>query len=520
MLGSRALKGNHSIVFCVFMQLLASALFGQKNDVGKKVIYRHSDQLIFDKSYLNARRMIGSVVLEYEGTVFYCDSAHLFENENFEAFSRIRMVKGSSYTMQGDRLLFDKSKRTAQVFGNVTLNDQDITLSSSYLHYDLNTEIASYNQGGKIVSRKNNNTLTSEIGTYHSPSKVFNFRKSVKLKNKDYTVTCDTLVYHDATETAYFQGPTHIVGKENKLYCENGWYNSRTEICQFNDHASITSDHTILKGDSIYYDGKKGVGEVFRNVTVNDTLNHVMIVGGYGRHLEKKKESLVTCNAILTQITEKQDSLHIHADTLYAIEEMKGRQTILAWHRVLIYRKDLQGKCDSLDYHQVDSVLHMHYAPVLWSEENQITGDSISIGMKNGKIDQLLVRGNSFIASQANGNKYNQIKGRNITGSFQNNELTQVFVEGNGELIYVPSDDKKKKPIGVNKGECSNIFIAIKDRKIKSIRMETESDSQFNPLRLSKVENETLDGFLWRVSERPVSKGDLLIKGGSGCAEE
>jgi hypothetical protein len=89
----------------------------------------------------------------------------------------------------------------------------------------------------------------------------------------------------------------------------------------------------------------------------------------------------------------------------------------------------------------------MFYDPVLWSAQNQITGDSITMKMKSGKLDKLYVVGNAFIISDAEakgdsvvvGEKFNQIKGRKLTGIFVDNDLHEVYVEGNGQLIYFPT---------------------------------------------------------------------------------
>ena len=179
---------------------------------------------------------------------------------------------------------------------------------------------------------------------------------------------------------------------------------------------------------------------------------------------------------------------------------------------LLFFKTDLQGRCDSLVYSEADSTIRLFSNPVLWSEQNQITGDSISIRSWSGHIDKLKVRNNSFIISEADSGKYNQIAGRNMTGSFSENELSAVEVEGNGQLIYFPTDEKSGKPraIGYNKGECSNLHIEVSENKITRIRMETETNSVFNPLKLSKPEDFLLKNFVWRISERPKSKEDLL----------
>ncbi|MFY7970701.1 MAG: OstA-like protein [Flavobacteriales bacterium] len=498
----------------LFLLLLGLCL---EMDAQQKVVRLvHADNILFDQSLVDAQRLSGNVQLEYRGTLFYCDSAYLYANQNFDAFSRIRVIHGSDYNVQGDKLFFNKAENNSRILGNVILRDNEMTLTSDNLLYNLDTEVASYVSGGKIVSNKNSNVLTSKRGSYNAKNETFYFRKNVVLVNKDYTVKSDTLQYNNRTEISYFFGPTTIVGDETSIYCENGWYDTKREISQFNENARVTSKKTVLLGDSIYYDGKKGIGEVFRNVSIYDTTADYIISGNYGRYLEKTKESFVTDRALMTQ-TFDDDTLFLRADTLFNFQDtVTDLNTIRAYHDVRIFKKDLQGLADSLVYAEADSTIRLFKDPILWNEENQITGDSISIRSWQGHMDQLFVRGHSFIISVAdttNGAiRYNQIKGRNTTGYFKENDLYKVRIDGNGQLIYFPAEEKENasKIIGHNRGDCSDIEIEITDKKIQRIKLLKEPNSVFTPLKMTTESDYLLEDFKYRGEERPVSKDSLF----------
>ncbi len=480
----------------------------------KPVQLIHADDIYYDKSYIDAQRLIGNVQLLYQGTLFLCDSAYLYPNQNFDAFGNIRVNKGTEYSVTGDALFFDKASGQSRLQRNVMLRDREMTLTSEDMSYNLETDIAQYHTGGKIVSKRNNNVLTSRKGIYYVNSQTFHFRDDVVLKNPEYTVWCDTLQYNEKTEIAYFFGPTRIRSEETRIYCENGWYDSRSEVCQFNKNARVVSEKTALTGDSIYYNGKEQYGEAFRHISIRDTTSELVITGHYGHYNEKTKRSMVTQDAMLTQFFEE-DSLFLTADTLLAIPDSSDRQLIRAFHHVQIFKSDMQGRSDSLAYSQVDSTIRMFFHPVLWSDESQITGDSISIRTWEGQIDRLLVRGNSFIVSQAlpadtsqaQVMRFNQIKGRNTVGYFRENDLYKVRVEGNGQLVYFPTEEKKDaapKIIGHNKGDCSDIEITVKNNEIEKITLLREPDSVFSPMKLAKEEEFILEGYQWLIEEKPL----------------
>jgi lipopolysaccharide export system protein LptA len=478
----------------------------------KKVKLVRSSDWVYDKAYIDANRYRGNVLIDYEGTLFYCDSVHIFPTENFNAYGSIRITKGADYTLTGKRLTFDRATSTAMVYDDVVLRDSDMTLTTQRLSYNTGTQIATYFNKGRIVSRKNNNVLTSDQGVYNSPLSLFYFRKQVVLKNVNYTMTSDTLHYHNATEVAYFFGPTHIQGKNDRLYCENGWYDTKKDRGRFRKNAIIYSGTQTLWGDSVHYEGEKGMGEAFGNVSIQDTTEQIIITGQYGHYNRLLARSFVTDEALLIQFDEMGDSLFMHADTLMSIEDTVAKvRTLLGYHRVRIFRTDLQGVCDSVVMQSTDSIVRFFSDPVFWSGQNQISGDSIAVYTGKKGVERMVVEGNCFIASQADSVHFNQIKGRRLTGTFYENDLRTVYVEGNGQLIYYPENDQRPgAPIGLNNGECSNIHIELRDKSIQRIRLETEANSVLHPLKDAPDEDKLLEGFQWRIHERPVSKQDLL----------
>ena len=130
-----------------------------------------------------------------------------------------------------------------------------------------------------------------------------------------------------------------------------------------------------------------------------------------------------------------------------------------AFHGCRIFSKGLQAKCDSLSYSFQDSVIRMYTSPVLWSEENQLTADSMAVFTKNRQTDRLELYTSAFVASQIDTIRFNQIKGRSLTGYFKNNELYKIDIKGNGESIYYLLDGEDIA--GVNQSKCVNIEVYL-----------------------------------------------------------
>jgi hypothetical protein len=117
------------------------------------------------------------------------------------------------------------------------------------------------------------------------------------------------------------------------------------------------------------------------------------------------------------------DTLYLTADTLLSVEDKeKKTRRMFAYNHVKIFKRDLQGKCDSLIYNYSDSTIYFYRDPVLWNERSQLTGDTINIQLANNKMDKMFLRTNAFVISLDSIKNYNQMKGRQMIAFFNKKE--------------------------------------------------------------------------------------------------
>jgi hypothetical protein len=168
----------------------------------------------------------------------------------------------------------------------------------------------------------------------------------------------------------------------------------------------------------------------------------------------------------------------------------------------------MQAKCDSLSYSFQDSVIRLYNAPVIWSNEDQLTSDSMAVFTKNRQTDRLELYNNAFIASQVDTSRFNQIKGRSLTGHFKNNELYKINIKGNGEALYYLLDGENVA--GVDQSKCANMEVILDKGKVSEI-YEYENPEGFidPPLPLTHVR---LEGYKWFDNIRPKKKNDIFNK--------
>lgn len=505
---------RHFIYVMIFLFIIPSLQSQDKPNKqnGKsKIELKHADEDLVLNDPLTGKgihHLLGNVHIVHNQITMFCDSA-LFnpDKSQVEAFSKIHIEQGDTLDLYGDYLFYDGKTEMAFVKGNVILIDKETHLYTDSIHYDAGNEIARYNDRGRITNAEN--TLTSIIGVYYVSENLFHFKDSVKIVNPDYVMTADTMDYNTLSEIAFFTGPTELNGDSIYLYCEKGWYDTKKEVTSVWKNAMIDNRKQIVHGDSLFFNDSTGYGESFGNVVIEDTVNNMAIEGNYAWYYKQPEKFLVTDRAVFIQIS-NQDSMFLHADTISAITiadtSLNGYRLMRAYHGCRVFSKDLQAKCDSLSYSFQDSVIRLYRAPVLWTEENQLTSDSMAVFTKNRKTDRLELYNDAFVVSQVDTTRFNQIKGRSLTGFFENNEIQKISIKGNGEVIYYLLDEENVA--GVDQSKCANIDILFDKGRPSQIFEYQNPEGVIDPP--VPVDAVRLEGFKWFDNLRPKKKADIF----------
>ena len=454
-------------------------------------------------------RLIGEVSFKHNNIIMNCDSAYHFRSVNkIKAFGKIKINQGDSLYITGQKLSYFGKKNKIHIQGDVILKDKYMMLETKQIYYDLNSNTGYYPQKGKILN--NEKIITSKTGIYHSKIHKFIFNDSVIVSAKDYTITTDTMHYFSNSEISLFYGPSYIVSKKNQIYCEYGWYNTKSDIGEITKNSYINTENYILKSDTIIYEKKLGYIKAINNVQLIDTLEHITVFGGLGEYFELKNKAKIQKKPIL-QLLLKEDTLFMHANQF--IYQKKEKKQLLAYNKVKFFKTDFQGKCDSLSYNINDSLIRMFIEPILWSNEFQITADSIKFMIYEEEIKKMFLKPNPMIISKEDSIDYNQIKGKEMIAFFDENKMNKIDIIGNGQSIFIVNDDEKNNAkIGLNYIESTNLCLYFQENKLKNVTYHIQPSSTSIPYQDTKEEDRYLKGFSSRESERPKKMKDIFIE--------
>jgi len=467
----------------------------------------------FPEAVIYTRDNTGQVYIVHEGVEMWCDQAYVYTKDNFvKAYGSVKIAQGDSISMLSKYGEYNGNTQFAFASGDVNFKDPKTTLKTDTLYFDRIKQQAFYRSGGTVKDTAS--TLTSRVGRYFAEDKKYQFLSNVKITNPEYTINSEQLDFYSESGIAYLYGESTIESETSTVYCERGYYNTRSDIGYFVKNSRIDYENRVLHGDSIYFDRNRNFASATNNIKVIDTLNQSFIRGHYAEVYRDKDSLFITKRAVAITVREN-DSIYIHADTLRVTGTPENR-VLRGYYKARMFKKGLpgeeptSGKSDSIYVNEKTGLTKLLRNPVLWTGENQMTGDTIHLlrNLKTDQLDTLKVFNNAFIV-QKDSAGYNQVKGERLIGLFTNNALDTVNIIKNTQVIFF-SRNEKQELVGINNTLSSSIQLYIENEEIRGIRFNKQVTGKLYPPSQFPENARILPGFNWRGEERLLSVSDLF----------
>ena len=435
-----------------------------------------ADQILRDPAVTEAQRLIGHVKLGHEDAVLTCDSAWRFDDGSVEVFSHVVMQQPPATTMTADYLRIEPNEDRALASGYVELLHESAKLSAPSLMYLLKGRTARYSEGALIVDE--DWTVKSRSGLYRTISETLELGGQVVAVNETDTLRGDSL-HWTRTESRYrFFGPTDWVGSDVRFTCQFGDVTMEEQpIGWLAGAVSVDDGEGTVQGDSLAWG--PSTSEVWGHVVLAQSDGTGTVHGRYALRQEADSLELVIGDSQqrswLQQI-DGSDTLHLAADTL----QRKG-EVLTAFHRVTLVQDELVGVGDSLLWMDDEGTIQMWGEPTLWSSEDKLSGDTLTLWLTDQSPDKLEMRGHAVVLSSANDTLAHRIQGRDLDAFFKEGELRFVDVVGNGEVVTfdVPENEGK---VRMNTAVCSKVTLEVERRKLTGIALKQSPKGKIQPV--------------------------------------
>ncbi|AGD97919.1 hypothetical protein BLBBOR_004 [Blattabacterium sp. (Blatta orientalis) str. Tarazona] len=526
--------------------------FYKGNSKGKKKIQIkliHADFIQKNENNdKNAFFLIGRVHFQHNGYDLFCDRAIYYKKSNlFSGYGNVQLKSdknkifsheieyhGNSNNLKvlGRVVLFQENikltanainynfrKKIFQAIKNVVLFFHELKLSTNILEYNLHLKKISYKKGGFVFYK--DSALYSKEGDFFPVKKKAKLKFEVKLiLSKKYTVYSNAMEYLFQKNKINFPSPTIIMERNNTnnfIYTKEGSFLPKEEIFLSKKYCSIHYNGKIVAGDYFFFDQKKKYGFI-KNVFLEDKEKSY-VIGGDG-YLDFVSGLISLKNHPVSVIKISADnSIFLYSDAIKIYFKNDSAYLIQVFSvKGFFLNENLQGRCEYLIYKKLDNSIHFYGNPIFWINNQQFSGDFISIHLKKDfLLDYLKIFKNAFYIKKINSNEFNQIQGEIMIGFFHpKNILSKILIKGNVKSIIFPYffQDKGNMKKIINKSSCGMIDVDLeKGKKIKKISCINNANSELFFLHKTNYKEPLfLPNFSWIEKEKPKNEKYLIHK--------
>lgn len=426
-----------------------------------------------------------STVRNADGIIYTSNGEYNTESTITQLFNRstvVSMMENSrGTTLTADTIYYDRKLGRGEAFGNMILTDtiNKMILEGNYGYFDSMIDSAFVTGHARVIS--------------YQPVGDGDF-------NPDMV---DTLYVNDtftrSQGTIYLHGDTIRAFRIIKEYTDTIW-----PTLPDPNPASLTDSVSPIVTPISATDS---IPLTDTTISVNDSVSTDLPSGSLS-----SLDSLDSLDSLSTL-----DSPSVLPEIRHLSDTIRY---VVANPHVKFYRKDMQGLCDSLTYVSADTMVYMHYSPIVWSDNRQISGDVINIHLKdsvagdndskhNMTLDKAVIPTGGFMAELIEEGYYNQLSGKEMIAQFCDGALSHLDVNGNVLAITFPeeNDSTINKVLNV---ESSFLAADFANNTIKHMKLWSETNATVTPLYLAKKSLFYLPAFKWYGEYRPANPDDIF----------
>lgn len=510
---------------------------------------------------IELRVVKGDAQFLHNGALIVCDSAVWDLTANrVDAEGNVKIYHEDN-TLSSDKIIYEADSSLAKVRGRLVelIDKSGNRLRTRYLNYNTRDSIAHFFNGGSMRDTSGNH-IESLKGYFYAKIDMFKFLEEVEMEGDEILIKSDSLAYWAESERVDFLGKLYGWQEEGFLTSNKGWYLREREIYSFSDNAYLNNDNVEVWADSLLYRHKLSEAQLFTNVQIEDSTQSVILFGDYAEYREEPFESLLHTNPSIAHYSfenEKPDTLFFAADTLkyytlkyssldssflveserrlkesrrdylkemypahqdsslkplpsidtIPIEDTTTIRFLYANRNGKFYRSDIQGRCDSLRFNSLDSIIRLYLDPVIWHESNQFNADSILILTHDNKLKKADLLSNSFVIAKMDEEHFNHIKAADVVAWFDEGELSRFDSFGGVTRLFFFEEDSIITMM--NRMECRVMSAQLEEQEVSVVYSFENIKSDIHPIDSLRADEKRIQGMMERYNERATSRFDV-----------
>jgi len=333
---------------------------------------------------------------------------------------------------------------------------------------------------------------------------------NVRVHDDSMTITTPRGIYYAVERRAEAFERVTLDDGTSRLEADYGVYDVDPRTAFFRSRVVAYDTGSVMNADSLRYDRTRKFMHAMGAVVIHNTADAMTISGGNFEHDGLTGFSRMTRDPVLVKVDTAgaalPDTLVVRSLVMEAYQDSSRR--LVARDSVEIVRRDLAGKAGTVRFFMKGDSIHFRQAPVLWYQETQVTGDSITVFLHARSLEQITVMGNAFAASHSDSAfpaRLDQMIGETMVIRFAARKLQRIDVDIRAVSLYHLYEDSLAN--GLNKTSGDRIAMMFEAGRARSIRVAGGVEGQYFPENMvERREKEyALPGLQWRT-DRPVMR--------------
>lgn len=402
-------------------------------------------------------------------------------------------IKSEKITVIGDSLVGNiiAGESVREVYGNVILKQGNIivTCKKAIQYIAKNNALLS----GNVVAKQDSLTIMTDEGFYFGDERKTKSTARITLDDQKVILKADSGEYFFEKDKAFFQSNVILYDTITTLYADELTYFQKEDRAVAVGRVKIVNLNDEITADTLRHLRNSKISFADGNVRIKNLKNNITI---YGDHLEdypERQYTLINENPLLLQVdTTYNGGGEIIIDTLVIKAElMEAMRDTANTFRAVDSVKIVKGEFASLNdftlylrsYNKIltEKVNDQSLQPILWYENSQVTGDSITIYLEENKIKELDVVSNSFMLSQNQKytQRFDQTSSDEIKLFFYDNKIKKARFIGNVFSIYYLYEGESSN--GLTKSSALDATIMFADNEVVEVHWYGSPVNEYYP---------------------------------------
>lgn len=541
--GDVILSHDSTVMYCDTGVIAGKDFYANGNII---IIRNDTTQIFADSLLYRSDSMmayfVGNVVLEEGDRKLFTSFLQYDMEKEWAIYTDTALLQGPNIEVKSKRGVFHLKEDYVNFYEKVTITGDDFDLLSDSLRYYSDLEKAVFlsptliNQGQSKIyceegyyDMKNESSLlignaqfVDEERTYTADTirndertKLTELVGNARFTGPDENGNAHKILYNKETESVELIGDAYYKNPENEVKGQRIYYDKTTDDVSVSGRSYLSNPPMIIYADQLNHKKSEGVSFADGNVIWIDTSNNYEIECDHAFFIDTSsymKAYNDEGKPLLKNELNEADTLFLSGDTLFSFTEVVDQDTFrffAADNNVELLSEDMQAISDSLVYDGRDSIFRLFSNPVMWSDSSQFSADTIFVNMVDNEVKDVSLIQNAMIISTEDFLFFDQVGGAKIDALFRDDDIYRMYVKGQAKSVYYMKDEGAY--IGVNKTVCESMKFIFVDGELTQTRYYNTPTSQIEPMEKANHNGLKLNGFNWRIDQKPKVLEDLYF---------